>query len=97
LDFRVDPKFVATLKGQEDTKERAGISVPVLVSGTFTSPKFRPDLKGIFDKSLKEGFPKPSALKEMIKGESAKEGEEKPLEELEEKVKGLIKGLPFGQ
>ena len=47
LDFRVEPKFVATIKGQRDTKQRSGIMVPVLVTGTFSEPKFRPDLERI--------------------------------------------------
>ncbi len=39
LNFRVEPKLVATLKGQGDILERSGILVPVLVTGTFDSPK----------------------------------------------------------
>jgi len=31
LDFRLEPKFVATLKGQGDTEERSGLMVPLLV------------------------------------------------------------------
>ncbi len=44
LDFRVEPKAVGSIKGQGDTAERGGIMVPVVVSGTFSSPKFRPDV-----------------------------------------------------
>ena len=44
LDFRVEPKAVATLKGQGDEAQRGGLMVPVVVSGTFSSPKFRPDV-----------------------------------------------------
>jgi len=43
LDFRVEPKFVATLKGQGDTEQRSGLMVPVLITGSFASPKIRPD------------------------------------------------------
>jgi AsmA protein len=89
LDFRVEPKFVATLKGQGDSKQRAGITVPVLVTGNFDSPKFRPDLKGMVKKALGD----PSKLKEMLKKPGSKEtGESAPAEE---KVKGLLKSLPF--
>lgn len=44
LDFRVEPKAVASIKGQGDTSQRDGLMVPVVVSGTFSSPKFRPDV-----------------------------------------------------
>jgi AsmA protein len=94
LDFRVEPKFVATLKGQGDTKERSGVTVPVLVTGTFSSPKFRPDLKGMLTKGLEEGIPKPSELKKLLPGQGAESGD---LKSLEEKGKNLLKGLPFGR
>jgi AsmA protein len=44
LDFRVEPKAVASITGQGDAAQRSGIMVPVVVSGTFASPKFRPDV-----------------------------------------------------
>jgi AsmA protein len=94
LDFRVEPKFVATLKGQGDAKERSGVTVPVLVTGTFSSPKFRPDLKGMLTKGLEEGIPKPSELKKILPGQGTESG---GLKSLEEKGKDLLKGLPFGR
>jgi AsmA protein len=94
LDFRVEPKFVGTLKGQGDTKDRAGLSVPVLVGGTFTSPTFRPDLEGMLKKTLEKGIPKPEELKDTLKEIIPKEGDEGSVKEA---VKGLLKGLPFGQ
>ncbi len=55
IDYRVEPKFVATLKGQGDTKLRSGLMVPVIISGTFSEPKFRPDLTGLVKgETLKE-------------------------------------------
>ncbi len=95
LDFRVEPKFVATLKGQGDQKDRGGLMVPVLVSGTFASPKFRPDLQGMLKQQLKGGIPQPEDLKKLLEGgESGKEGE---VESPEEKIKGLFKGFKVGQ
>jgi AsmA protein len=89
LDLRVEPKFVGTLKGQEDTKERSGIMVPVLVKGTFSAPSFRPDLKGMLEQQLKERtLPSP---KDLLKPE---EGETKTPQE---RLKGLLKGLPGKQ
>jgi AsmA protein len=89
LDFRVEPKAVGTIKGQGDTKNRRGIMVPVLITGTFTSPEFRPDLKGVFEKGLES-----EELKDLM-GDS-KQREEKS-KELEDKAKGLLKGLPTGR
>ncbi|PID39567.1 MAG: hypothetical protein CR984_06525 [Proteobacteria bacterium] len=89
LDFRVEPKFVATIKGQGDTAKRSGIMVPVIVAGTFSDPTFTPDLKAILTQGLQgldKGLTNEKALKELVpKGDTLKKS-----------VKGLIKGLPFG-
>jgi len=90
LDFRVEPKFVATVKGQGDTKERSGVTVPVLVTGTFSSPKFRPDLEGMLKGTLEKGITEPSELKKMLPGQTSEEGEPKPSKE---QAKDLLKGL----
>ena len=91
LDFRVEPKFVGTLKGQGDTKERSGIMVPVLISGSFSSPKFRPDLEGLLKQKLEKELPK---LQERLLGGDKQKGESKSLEK---QLKGFFKSLPFGQ
>lgn len=91
LDMRVEPKVVATLKGQGDTKDRSGLMVPVLVTGTFASPKFAPDLKGMLQQTLKEGVPSTEGVKDMIKGGGT------PGTAPTEKGKELLKGLPFGK
>ena len=82
LDFRVEPKVVGTIKGQGDTEARSGIMVPVLVTGTFSDPKFAPDLAGMAKKQLEE----------TILG-SGEEGQKMDKESLEESAKGLLKGI----
>ncbi|MGW8304092.1 MAG: AsmA family protein, partial [Desulfobacterales bacterium] len=65
LDFRVEPKVVGTIKGQGDTSDRTGLMVPVLVTGTFAKPQFRPDLAGVAQKQLQDalqGTEKPEEL-----------------------------------
>lgn len=94
LDFRVSPKFVATIKGQGDTKNRSGIAVPVLVGGTFAEPTFRPDLEGLLRQTLQEGLPQVSDLKKTLPDADQLEGKKKSLEDA---AKGLLKSLPFGQ
>ncbi len=82
LDFRVEPKVVGTIKGQGDTEARSGLMVPVIVSGTFSNPKFAPDLAGVAKKQLQDalqGAEKPEDLLDKDK--------------LEETGKGLLKGI----
>ena len=82
LDFRVEPKVVGTLKGQGDTENRSGLMVPVIVSGTFSSPQFAPDLAGVAKKQLQDalqGTEKPEDLLDKDK--------------LEETGKGILKGI----
>jgi AsmA protein len=94
LDFRLEPKFVATLKGQGDTQERSGIRVPVLVSGSFSSPKFRPDLEGMFKGKMDEVISDPGQVEKLIRGGKGEKGKDKPSGE---KPEDLLKSLPFGR
>ena len=82
LDFRVEPKLVATIKGQGDTEQRSGLMVPVLVSGTFAKPKFAPDLAGVAKKQLQE----------TLLG-SGQEQQKLDKKNLEETAKGVLKGI----
>ncbi|SDU42560.1 AsmA family protein [Desulfobacula phenolica] len=86
LDLRVEPKFVATLKGQGDTKERSGVMVPVLITGAFESPKIRPDLKGM----LSGGIPDVKGLKDVL---GTKEDQKQKIESVKEDLKKQFKGL----
>lgn len=90
FDLLVNPKAVATIKGQRDEKARAGILVPIIVSGTFAEPQFKPDIKRIItqvDKGILESKP---AKKNLEKEEyqdliqSIRDGGDMALAELEE-------------
>ncbi len=81
LDFRVEPKLVATIKGQGDDKDRSGLLVPLLITGTYDSPKVRPDLKAMVTGQL----PDKDSIKKVLEGT--------PGESTEDKAKSLIKGL----
>jgi AsmA protein len=85
LDFRVEPKVVGTIKGQGDETQRSGIMVPVLVSGTFAAPKFRPDLKGAATQELQKKVLESEEVKKLLDKEE--------LKPLEEKTKGVLKGI----
>jgi AsmA protein len=90
LAMRVEPRAVASLKGQGDTKERSGLMVPILVTGTFSDPRFAPDLKGVLEKGLKEGLPSRSEIEGIIKGDPKKEGEG---QNTKERLKDMLKGF----
>ncbi|MDJ0853920.1 MAG: AsmA family protein [Desulfobacterales bacterium] len=86
LNFRVNPKFVATLVGQGDTASRSGIMVPVLVSGSFDQPTFRPDLKSLARQQVEEKIVESDQFKKVFK-------ENEELQPYEDKAKKMIKGL----
>ncbi|MBW1692759.1 MAG: AsmA family protein [Deltaproteobacteria bacterium] len=89
LDFRVEPKFVATIKGQGDTKTRTGVTVPVLVTGSFSSPKFRPDIEAVLKQEIEKSLP--DLQKKLLDNKLTKE----ELKPVEKQIKDLFKG--FGQ
>jgi AsmA protein len=86
----VEPKVVATIKGQGDTAERSGLMVPILVSGTFARPTFRPDLEGMARRRLQEAISDPAKLKETL------QRDRQSLEDLKEQGRELLKGLGIG-
>ena len=94
LDFRVKPKFVATMQGQGDEMSRSGLAVPVLVTGTFSSPQFRPDLESIVREGLKKELPGAAGLDEILPYPGKKKDESNSVEK---KTRDFIKGLPFGK
>ncbi|BBO90638.1 AsmA family protein [Desulfosarcina ovata] len=85
VDFRIEPKLVGTMKGQGDTTQYTGLVVPVLVSGSFSDPKFRPDLKSVAQQQLEEKVFENEKVKKLFEKE-----EVKPYEDT---VKGLLKGV----
>jgi len=83
LDFRVETKVVGSLKGQGDTKEREGITVPILVTGTFSSPSFAPDMKGIAEKVIQD---------RLLAPKDASQGGQTTTQD---KAKDILKSFPF--
>ena len=87
LDFRLEPKLVGTIKGQGDTKDRSGLMVPILVTGSFSSPKFRPDLEGMFKQEIGKSLP---GIQDKLLGTDSQKEESRSVEE---QVKGILKGF----
>ncbi len=92
LDMKITPTIVGTIKGQGDEEKRSGLTVPVLISGTFDAPKFKPDVESL----LKEQMPTEAELNEMIKSGKIPEERKEKLKQDIENAKGLLKGL-FGK
>ena len=84
LDMKVQPRIVGTLKGQGDTAERTGITVPLVVKGTFAEPKISADMSSLAsEETLKEAIKDPDSVKEKVKS-------------LEETGKSLLQGFGIG-
>jgi AsmA protein len=91
LDLKVKPTLVGTIKGQGDEAQRSGLTIPVLVGGTFDKPKFTADLESL----VKERMPTEEELGEMIKSGKIPAERKEQFEKEVEEAKGLLKGL-FG-
>jgi AsmA protein len=46
VNYRVEPKAVASLEGQGGDSGMAGLMVPVIIEGPWSKPSYRPDLAG---------------------------------------------------
>ncbi len=94
LNMRVEPSFVATLRGQGDSVRRAGVMVPVLVTGPFKAPVFSPDLAGMLkEQIMEEGIPDPEEWKKLIRD---KQRQKESSKQLQDTAKDLLKGLRRG-
>lgn len=95
VDFRIVPRLVASIEGQGAARaDQRGLSVPILVQGTFDDLGFKPDLASIATETLKD----PAAVKEQIQGvrdaiKGAGEGAN-PGQAMEGLLKGLLGGQP---
>ncbi|MBW2252923.1 MAG: AsmA family protein, partial [Deltaproteobacteria bacterium] len=74
-----------TSKADKKKMKRSEVKVPVLVSGTFSSPKFRPDLKAIAKDKLEKKVFESKKFKKIFK--------KKKYAPYEDAAKSLLKGL----
>jgi AsmA protein len=44
VDYRVEPKLVASLKGQGGEDDKSGLMIPFLITGPWDKPSVKPDL-----------------------------------------------------
>ena len=85
LDFRVEPKVVKKLASQNKEKVYSNVTVPVLVSGTFSAPKFSPDLESVAKQQIQEKLLESDKVQKYI--------EKKGLQKYEEPAKNLLKNF----
>ncbi len=51
VNYRVEPRAVATLEGQGGKADVGGLVVPVIIEGSWDNPTFRPDLAALVKKN----------------------------------------------
>lgn len=106
VNYRVEPKAVASLQGQGGAGDLSGIAVPVIVEGPWDNLSFRPDLTGaitdiakdpgkILDGAKDLAKDPGSALKNLVPGGSdsgsgSSGGSTNPLQDGANKLKGLF-------
>lgn len=85
INYRLLPEIVETSQGQGG-KDKTGIVVPVLVSGSLDNPKFAPDLQAMLrnEELMKQNV---EAVKDTIKDKKAE------IKEIKQDFKELKKGL----
>ncbi len=49
IDYKVEPKLVASLEGQGGAADLAGFNVPIIIKGPWAKPQIYPDIAGILD------------------------------------------------
>jgi AsmA protein len=64
VNYRVEPKAVSSLSGQGGVADKAGITVPIIVEGSWDNPSFRPDLTGAISDLAKD----PAKALDAVKG-----------------------------
>lgn len=88
LNFRIEPKLVATLKGQGDTTDRSGLLIPLVITGTWEEPKVTLDLEAI----MKNRLPDADDIKQILKGDGSGDIKKSDVEDAaNELIKGLLK------
>ena len=60
LDYKVDPKLVASLEGQGGDAGLTGFNVPIVIKGPWRKPRIYPDIAGVLDN--------PAAALKQLKG-----------------------------
>jgi uncharacterized protein involved in outer membrane biogenesis len=97
FDYHVKPTLVGTLVGQGDTVlARKGLSVPLAISGPFSSPKIRPEINA---KTIIENLQQGKGLGGLLQGTQpqqqppANSQQQKTAPSPQQQLKKAIEGL----
>lgn len=74
VNYRIEPKVVASTKGQGGSADTSGIKVPVIVSGPWDNLSYKPDLAGMIDGIAKDPKKALEGLKKLIPGQGGSGG-----------------------
>lgn len=67
LDYKINPKVVASLQGQGGNADLKGLNVPIIIKGAWAKPSIYPDIAGILSNPA-------AALKKLNIGAVTKKG-----------------------
>ncbi|PWC84301.1 AsmA family protein [Azospirillum sp. TSO5] len=70
LDLRLEPTVTSSLKGQGGQFQQAGVTVPVLVTGSFGAPSIQPDFSGVALSAIKDPAKAAEAVRRLKEGAS---------------------------
>jgi AsmA protein len=70
VNYRTEPKLVASSKWQGSSASAAGTSVPVIVSNSWSNISYKPDLAGVIGGLAKDPSKALASLKKLIPGKS---------------------------
>lgn len=82
INYRITPEVVQTAQGQGG-KEKEGLAVPVMVTGSLDNPRYTPDLQSTITEAIKD----PEKVKAAVKDVKQQIKENKNV------LKGLLKGF----
>jgi AsmA protein len=74
VNYRIEPKVVASTQGQGGNTDTSGIKVPVLVSGPWDNLSYKPDLAEMIDGIAKDPKKALEGLKNLIPGQGGSRG-----------------------
>ena len=90
VNYRIEPKLVASAKGQGSSTSAPGISVPVIVSGPWSNISYKPDLAGAIGGIVKEPAKALDSLKKLIPGNSGGDNPAIKIPDAVNQLKGLF-------
>lgn len=96
LNYRLEPKAVASIKGQGGDTDKSGILVPIIISGPWDNLNFRPDLAGVAGQLAKDpsqllkGGDPASNLKGLLPGSSGSSSDGDPVKPGTDSLKKLF-------